>query len=1290
MATLIWNPDRSRYEMISTYSEKDIPKAARFRWDPAARCWWTDQEHKAAQLVRLAKGLAKQMLSEYVEKAEQSLEQSRATDSNIEVPAPKGLEYRGFQKAGIQFAAERTGTLIGDEMGCVSGDAIIHVNRGGRGFRVRLSDAFNRINGLDRDNYNWDPNIPTYCRALCNGELRQHRVRRILYKGRKTVVRVVLKSGKSVVVTPDHEIAQPGNRWTPAEQLRVGDEVLTNGVMVGSCPLCGSSEDIITYEYAKFCGYCRTCMYRKLRENAKYKTGRSLDKDGYVLVSGQWDHPRARKSSQVYEHILVMENHLGRYIRNDEEVHHINGNKADNRIKNLKVTTRSEHKREHNAHLRMDGGTAGRGGKITFIPKVDYVTAVIPAAETDVYDIVMENPHRNFVADGVIVHNCGKTIQALGLINLDESIQKVLVICPASLKLNWRRESTRWLTRRMSVSVVNSKSKWPNTNVRIVNYDILKKFETQLNGTDWDLVIVDECHFIKNAKAQRSQRVMRIPAKKRLLLTGTPIVNRPVELWNLLKLLDPARWTNFFQFARRYCAATKGRWGWDFSGASNLAELHNILRSTIMIRRLKKDVLAELPPKQRQVVEVPTNGASRLVKQEQAAYDEWQDLQSELRKRIAEAEIAGDKEAFRSLIIGLKSDVEVAFTELSKCRHETAIAKTKLLKEHLKDLLESGQKVVVFAHHHDVIDQAMEVFGDQAVRLDGRMTVEAKQESVDRFQNDESVKVFVGSITAAGVGITLTASSQVVFLALDWVPGNMQQAEDRCVAEGQRVLTVDGWRPIEEIRVGDYVIGRNGRSAKVIDAWSRGSTKLMVDVAVEGWPEAITTTIDHRWLTSEGWKQAENLRPGDRVRMPGSVVRRTACVASIPFPRECRVADTFVGSGGLQKNGRLRKAPDRIDLDDESMFVFGYYVGDGFASTDKNKGRFVSFSGNTKTKSSSLSRCEAWTKRFGLRVGRYKKRCFDSVEIRAYSAEWASWFRSQFGHGAKNKTIPEWVFGLSRSQIEAFVEGLMASDGYYRKSRYEYSTMSQALASKVARLAVCLGYVPSVGRGSTDQYLVSYATSRKGTSGLVRSVSIRFPKKINGGRERVYDLTVEGQESFVVGMSVLHNCHRIGQQNSVNIQYLVLENSIDAKMAKTLVAKMKVIDEALDTEPTESLKETMGEISSVELARIEAEAAEVEAKWEARQTELKKQAEELGLDDARIQAIHDGLRFLAARCDGAVEEDGAGFNRLDTNCGKDLAARSKLTPKQAAVGFGIVRKYRGQLPDEIREAAGVN
>ena len=384
----------------------------------------------------------------------------------------------------------------------------------------------------------------------------------------------------------------------------------------------------------------------------------------------------------------------------------------------------------------------------------------------------------------------GKTIQTIGAINY-LGLDRILVIVPASLKLNWRNEFEAWLTEDYPIHIVKDGKNWPYEGGRgivIMNYDILKKHAAALREYEWDMIIADEAHYLKNQRTQRAkylaghrdkvvdengysvkdergkvkyeQKIAPIAAKRRVLLTGTPLTARPKDLFALLNYLDSLNWPNFFKFCMRYSDAHHNGYGWDFSGASNLDELQQRLRSTIMVRRLKKDVLSELPAKRRQTIvfEASSRAEKEALK--------------------AEAEL---REELEKVIDDLDGGKGFAFEEISKIRHQTAMAKLPKVIEQVKDMLENGEPLVVFGHHRDVVGgirDALAEDGHKCVLIDGGTPAQARQDSVDAFQNGEA-DVFVGTMGAAGVGLTLTRASNAIFAEIDWTPATLSQSEDR-------------------------------------------------------------------------------------------------------------------------------------------------------------------------------------------------------------------------------------------------------------------------------------------------------------------------------------------------------------------------------------------------------------------------------------------------------------------------------------------------------------------------------
>lgn len=354
----------------------------------------------------------------------------------------------------------------------------------------------------------------------------------------------------------------------------------------------------------------------------------------------------------------------------------------------------------------------------------------------------------------------GKTISAIGMIN-DNDYKKVLCIVPSSLRIKWARELRLWLyDQDLSVSIANGFHALHSEDVIVMSYNKVKHWSKDIRSVDWDMIIIDEAHYIKNPKADRTRQIVGyrdikpLRAKKTLLITGTPMVNSPIDCYTLCHYCDPVTFSDKWAYMHRYCAP-KMRYGrMDFSGASNLEELHRKM-SKFMLRRLKKDVLPDLPSKIYSIQEINT---SHIVKQ----------LISE-EKKLTE-------------FVGESTRVRVKMEDTSRIRKELGLAKVKWVIERLEDMMEeSDEKIVVFAYHREVIETIHEHFGTiKSVKMYGGMTLKAKQNSIDQFCENDNCKLFIGQISSAGVGISLHAvCSTVVYAEMDYVPANMAQSEDR-------------------------------------------------------------------------------------------------------------------------------------------------------------------------------------------------------------------------------------------------------------------------------------------------------------------------------------------------------------------------------------------------------------------------------------------------------------------------------------------------------------------------------
>lgn len=418
----------------------------------------------------------------------------------------------------------------------------------------------------------------------------------------------------------------------------------------------------------------------------------------------------------------------------------------------------------------------------------------------------------------------GKTIQALGVVNAIPEAQNVLVICPASLRINWYREAKKWLTRPFNFVVIDRTMECPTwASFVMVNYDKLlsEPVFASLLRREWDVVIVDEMHKCKNPKARRTHALYGKPCEdckatgkvrktdengdqmrgsfERCLtcegtglsrpgliaragigefLTGTPIVNRPGEMFTFLHAAFPEEFPNWYAFRHRFCA------GFD-DGASNLEQLQARLRGLCMVRRLKADVLKDLPPKTRSIVLLAKDDFEEVLEAERRALANVADAQEALDALQAAKESETEGSVEYQVAVAKLKEIRIPFEEISRVRHATALAKVPAVRERMDEVLEAVPKLVVWAHHKDVLASLAEPYGTDAIKCDGETSMSDRQKAVDRFQTDPKCRVAVLSISAMGVGWTLTAASHEIFAELPWTPAEVTQAEDRCHRIGQ-------------------------------------------------------------------------------------------------------------------------------------------------------------------------------------------------------------------------------------------------------------------------------------------------------------------------------------------------------------------------------------------------------------------------------------------------------------------------------------------------------------------------
>jgi SWI/SNF-related matrix-associated actin-dependent regulator 1 of chromatin subfamily A len=363
----------------------------------------------------------------------------------------------------------------------------------------------------------------------------------------------------------------------------------------------------------------------------------------------------------------------------------------------------------------------------------------------------------------------GKTTSTI-IAALETGAKKVLIICPATLKINWKREIENYSDK--PIYIAEGKNFNTDADFVITNYDIIKNFhdpkkkdDSQILLSKFDLVIVDEAHYIKNATAQRTKLINDIVKNidRIWLLTGTPMTSRPIDYFNLLSIIDSPVARNWMAYAIRYCQGYQfnvgGRKIWNVTGASNLEELRDRTLG-LTLRRLKENVL-DLPDKI--ITPVYLRLKSKEYEEVMGEYYDWYDKNPEESKSLT-----------------------VQFSKLTKVRQIIADEKITQTIELAENILEQDKKVIIFCNFTDSLNKIAEHFGKAAVKLNGAMSKPEKQYSVDQFQENPKIKVFVGNIKAAGVGITLTAAEAVIMNDLSFLPSDHAQSEDRAYRYGQK------------------------------------------------------------------------------------------------------------------------------------------------------------------------------------------------------------------------------------------------------------------------------------------------------------------------------------------------------------------------------------------------------------------------------------------------------------------------------------------------------------------------
>lgn len=710
-----------------------------------------------------------------------------------------------YQVQFLRFSQGKPRLCLWDGMGCIAGTASVQVHRHGSTKTVTLAEfykMFCRAKSLA------DPRAhftlrerPWFIRCLHQDSMfRLGEVIDVVESGVKDLVRITLEDGRTLDLTPDHEIKTESG-WVEAKDS-LGIAVACNGTP--GCLRCGSVDNLITSPQRKFVGYCRACAY-KLRDSGAYRDNElheTVGRDGYVRLRGKPMHGYKgyTRTDGVPKHRYVMEQHLGRFLKPGEVVHHIDGNKLNNDISNLMLLKDDRaHRVFHRSYHHFK-----------FV-NVQYlkVTSVEPIAAAMTYDVKVLN-HGNFLANKVVVHNCGKTLQALAWIRY-QRVDPVLIICNSATKLQWKSNWGQWLSEAWphEVKVLSGKTPYrlEAGMSYIINWDILTYWQDALVNHKFRGVVADEAQAVGERTSKRTQAFMEIAKSAPLLLamSGTPARSRPVQLWPVLNCINPKVFENFFDFAEYFGAPKETPFGRVYSGITHAKQLHAELQK-IAIRRLKEDVLKDLPKKTRSFVPMEVD-ASLMT-----AYE------------ADEESLSGDEEGV---------SLEAKLASLTRSAYN---AKESSVKLWLQEFLESGEKLVVFAWHRAVVEDLMEFLNQWCpVCLYGGMTEKAREMAKEQFVTMDCCKVLVANIQSGGVGIDglQKVCSSCCFVECSVTPADHDQAEDRLCRIGQE-LPVTCYYLIAEGTVDEDLVAILDRKAntlsKVIDGHKADPSMLLRNI----------------------------------------------------------------------------------------------------------------------------------------------------------------------------------------------------------------------------------------------------------------------------------------------------------------------------------------------------------------------------------------------------------------------------------------------------------------------------
>jgi len=416
----------------------------------------------------------------------------------------------------------------------------------------------------------------------------------------------------------------------------------------------------------------------------------------------------------------------------------------------------------------------------------------------------------------------GKTIETIAWLQLRKKHRPVVVVVPGYLKYNWEREIRAWMPKKEKTTILSGKRahKLEREGIYIINYAVLFQWKMQIRKLQPSVIVFDEIHHVKNRKAQRTRAAISISrdVPHVIGLTGTPIKSRSFELFTILSIIAPSLFPSFWYYMQRYCGAEWNGWSWDFKGDDNSQELHKILHKSVMLRRRKRDVLKELPPVTRSVIPMEIDNKGEYRKAER-------DLKSWLQDKGYSKERVD------------KSTSNEALTKVEYLKQIAVKGKTKAVIQWVESFLASDEKLILYCVHKSVVKTIHSHFESIAVRVDGSVPLKKRHKAQKAFQKDDQVRLFIGNIEAASLGLNLTAASNTATIEFMWSPSDHDQADARMDRIGQTADKMNCWylaaMGTVEIKILELLDRKRDVFAQVVDGKEAADFNLVDELVKE-------------------------------------------------------------------------------------------------------------------------------------------------------------------------------------------------------------------------------------------------------------------------------------------------------------------------------------------------------------------------------------------------------------------------------------------------------------------------